>query len=152
MVDGTNTADAMSVIEKEQDCDLRHEENRYAARGLITDALRGWFESHTFDQVKVILDEAGACWGPYQSVTEAVANDPRLSTESPLFDVIDQPGVGRYRAAGAMMDFAGVERVPVRPAPVLGQDTDQVLSEILGLSDGELGRLHDQGIIGNAVP
>ena len=152
LVDGTDTADAMSVIEKEQDCDLRHEENRYAARGLITDALRGWFESHTFDQVKVILDEAGACWGPYQSVTEAVANDPRLSTESPLFDEIDQPGIGRYRAAGAMMDFAGVDRVPVRPAPVLGQDTDQVLSEILGLSDGELGRLHDQGIIGNALP
>ena len=50
------------------------------------------------------------------------------------------------------MDFAGEDRVPVRPAPVLGQDTDQVLSEILGFSDGELGRLHDQGIIGNAVP
>ena len=85
-------------------------------------------------------------------MTEAIANDPRLSTESPLFDEIDQPGIGRYRAAGAMMDFAGEDRVPVRPAPVLGQDTDQVLSEILGFSDGELGRLHDQGIIGNAVP
>jgi 2-methylfumaryl-CoA isomerase len=50
------------------------------------------------------------------------------------------------------MDFAGVERVPVRPAPISGQDTDEVLTEILGMGEGELARLHDRGIIGGATP
>ncbi|MFM2130766.1 MAG: hypothetical protein RL477_2312, partial [Pseudomonadota bacterium] len=34
-----------------------------------------------------------------------------------------------------------------RPAPVLGADTDRVLAEVLGLPEGEIGRLHDAGIV-----
>ena len=32
-------------------------------------------------------------------------------------------------------------------APTLGEHTDQILSETLGLSDGEIGRLHDDRIV-----
>ncbi|MDA0656679.1 MAG: CoA transferase [Proteobacteria bacterium] len=152
LVDATGTSGAMAAIEAELKIDLAREENRYAARDPITDVLRRWFEARSFQEIKSSMDAAGACWGPYQSFSEAVTGDSRLSVESPLFDEIDQPGIGRYRAAGAMMDFAGVERVPVRPAPILGQDTDEVLSEILGMGEGELARLHDRGIIGGATP
>jgi 2-methylfumaryl-CoA isomerase len=37
--------------------------------------------------------------------------------------------------------------VPVRPAPRLGAHTDQILAVELGLPEGEIGRLHDQGIV-----
>ena len=152
LVEATNTETKMKAIEEEFGFDLKREENRYAARDPITDVLGAWFQQHDFATVTAALDEAGACWGPYQSVTQAVAEDPRLSTESPLFDEIDQPGIGRYRAAGAMLDFAGIDRQPVQPAPILGQDTDRVLAEILGFNDAELGRLHDDGIIGGPTP
>jgi 2-methylfumaryl-CoA isomerase len=33
------------------------------------------------------------------------------------------------------------------PAPRLGQHTDEVLGEVLGLSDHEIGLLHDKGIV-----
>jgi 2-methylfumaryl-CoA isomerase len=33
------------------------------------------------------------------------------------------------------------------PAPVLGQHTDQILLDILGLSEAEVGRLHDDGVV-----
>ena len=32
----------------------------------------------------------------------------------------------------------------------LGQHTDEVLAEVLGLGDAELGTLHDDGIVGGA--
>jgi 2-methylfumaryl-CoA isomerase len=35
----------------------------------------------------------------------------------------------------------------VRPAPRLGQHTNEILAEIPGLSSGEIGRYHDAGII-----
>jgi len=38
-------------------------------------------------------------------------------------------------------------RRPVRPAPRLGQHTDEVLAEVLGLPSAEIGRLHDQGVV-----
>jgi 2-methylfumaryl-CoA isomerase len=41
-------------------------------------------------------------------------------------------------------------RRPVAPAPRLGQHTDEVLSEVLGLAAGEIARLHDQGIVAQA--
>jgi 2-methylfumaryl-CoA isomerase len=33
------------------------------------------------------------------------------------------------------------------PAPRLGENTDEVLSGMLGLSDFEIARLHDQGVV-----
>ena len=32
-------------------------------------------------------------------------------------------------------------------APVLGQHTDEILAGLLGMSDGEIGRLHDARIV-----
>jgi 2-methylfumaryl-CoA isomerase len=38
-------------------------------------------------------------------------------------------------------------RGPVAPAPRLGQHTDEVLAEVLGMTSSEIGRLHDQGVV-----
>lgn len=32
-------------------------------------------------------------------------------------------------------------------APLLGEHTDEILSSILGLSDGEVARLHDERVV-----
>ena len=44
-------------------------------------------------------------------------------------------------------DFAAAPREPTSPAPRLGEHTDQVLAEVLGLPDGEIARLHDGKIV-----
>ncbi|HVH79906.1 MAG TPA: 2-methylfumaryl-CoA isomerase, partial [Stellaceae bacterium] len=63
-----------------------------------------------------------------------------------LFAEVDQPGIGSYLAPGLPLDFSAAPRQPTRPAPLLGQHTDQVLAEVLGLSAVEIGRLHDAGV------
>ena len=50
-----------------------------------------------------------------------------------------------------MLDFSAAPRTPVTPAPLLGGNTDEILSGELGLGDGEIGRLHDTGIIAGAM-
>jgi len=45
------------------------------------------------------------------------------------------------------MDTAATERRPATPAPRLGQHTNEILADLLGLSDGEIGKLHDQGVV-----
>jgi 2-methylfumaryl-CoA isomerase len=93
------------------------------------------------------MNAEGACWGPYQTFAQAVAEDPRLSTDNPMFQEIDQPGIGKLTAAGGMIDFSNAARASVQPSPILGQHTDEVLGDVLGLSSGEIGRLHDRGIV-----
>jgi 2-methylfumaryl-CoA isomerase len=45
------------------------------------------------------------------------------------------------------MSFSAIERKPAVPAPRLGQHTNEILGDLLGLSDGEIGKLHDQGVV-----
>ena len=43
-------------------------------------------------------------------------------------------------------------REPVRRAPLLGEHTAEVLADLLGLTDAEIGRLSDDGTIGLGPP
>jgi 2-methylfumaryl-CoA isomerase len=45
------------------------------------------------------------------------------------------------------LDFTRVPRLPAQRAPLLGEHTDQILLDILGLSEAEVGRLHDAGVV-----
>jgi 2-methylfumaryl-CoA isomerase len=35
----------------------------------------------------------------------------------------------------------------VRRAPLLGENTDEVLADVLGLNSREISRLHDEGVV-----
>jgi 2-methylfumaryl-CoA isomerase len=41
-------------------------------------------------------------------------------------------------------------RLPPPAAPSLGTHTDEILAEVLKLSSGEIGRLHDAGMVAGA--
>jgi 2-methylfumaryl-CoA isomerase len=64
-----------------------------------------------------------------------------------MFSTVLQPGVGEMLAAGIPLDFSARERLPARPAPRLGEHTEEVLHELLGLPPEEFGRLHDRGVV-----
>ena len=76
-----------------------------------------------------------------------MADDPGLVGDNPLFERIEQPGMGAWPVPGAPLDFAGLARGRPRPAPRFGEHTDEILAGILGLPDAEIGRLHDEGVV-----
>ena len=82
----------------------------------------------------LICDSRGVCWGPYRTFSELVCQDPRRSDANPVFSTVQQPGIGEYLAPGSPLRFEAESRLPARPAPLLGADTDEILSSILGLS------------------
>ncbi len=151
LVEATGTAEKMQQVEFLFDTDLKKEENRFAARETITAVLQPWFAGRPLTDIRTALDASGACWGPYQTFAQAIAEDPRVSAANPMFEEIEQPGIGRFLAAGCMLDFSGAPRGFVRPAPVLGQHTDEVLADVLGLSSAKIGALHDAGIVGGPM-
>jgi 2-methylfumaryl-CoA isomerase len=59
----------------------------------------------------------------------------------------EQPGIGSYLMPATPLQFGRVPRLPAMPAPRLGEHTDQILLEILGLSEAEVGRLHDARVV-----
>ncbi len=147
LVEATGLEEQFAALAAEKGVDLAKEEERYALRETIEAELAPWFADRSLDEIGKALDAVGACWGPYQTFRQAVAEDPDLSAENPMFEEIDQPGIGRYLAAGSFIDFSGIPRDPVAPAPTLGNNTESVLSEKLGLTDSDLGALKDAKVI-----
>jgi len=147
LVEATGIHDACSQIEKLLGVDLSEEGGRFAAREVIGSVLKPWIISRTLAQVAEIFDAHDVCWGPYQTFTELVDTDARCSPENPMFDLVEQPGIGTYLMPGSPLVFGACDRLPPRPAPLLGEHTDEVLGDILGLSDAAIGRLHDEGVV-----
>jgi len=77
--------------------------------------------------------------------------DARVSTANPMFSEVDQPGIGRFLVPGSPIEFGVFDREPPRRAPILGEHTDEILSQDLGMSDGEIARLRDAGVIAGPV-
>jgi 2-methylfumaryl-CoA isomerase len=145
--DATGIADACEQLERVTGHDLDTESGRYAARELLAALLRPWFAQRDLATVRETFAGTGVSWGPYQTFRQLIEEDARASTANPMFAEIEHPGVGSYLAPASPLDFSALPRLPARRAPRLGEHTEQVLAEVLGLGAGEIGRLHDAGVV-----
>ena len=148
--DATAIGEACERIEQVTGHDLDTESGRWEARDLLTALLRPWFAERDLTEVRERFAGTGVSWGPYQTFRQLIEEDPRASTANPMFAEVEQPGVGSYPMPGSPLDFTAVARVPVRRAPLLGEHTEEVLADVLGLSAGEIGRLHDDRVVAGA--
>jgi len=144
LVDAVGLQAEVQRIEQQHGLNLRLEGDRFKAREAIAAAVQSWVGARTLDQVTQVFEQHGVCWGRYQSVEQMIAN---TLPGNPMFSTVTQPGVGQLSSPSLALDFSALAREPARPAPVLGQHTEQVAMELLGLSGAEYGRLHDQGIV-----
>jgi 2-methylfumaryl-CoA isomerase len=147
LVEATELHEAFETLENLMNVDLSKEGDRFRAREVIGAVLKPWTISRSYDEVAAIFDAHDVCWGRYQTFRELVDEDPRCSTDNPMFEEIEQPGIGTYLVPGSPLDFGKVGRMPPRRAPLLGEHTDEVLSDLLGLDDSEIRRLYEQGVV-----
>src|SRR5437763_7920255 len=145
--EATGLGERLAMIGPMMDVDLDTEAGRYEARDAIAALLARWCAGHTLDEIHQTFAGTGVLWGHFQDFRQLVRDDPRCSAANPLFASIDQPGIGRYLMPGLPLDFSADPRQPPRPAPLFGEHTDVVLTEVLGLSSAELGRLHDNRVV-----
>jgi 2-methylfumaryl-CoA isomerase len=150
--DVTGIHEACRKIEEATGHDLSTETGRYEGRDFIAALLRPWFAARDLAAVREAFAGTGVSWGPYQTFRQLVEEDPRASTANPMFSMVEHPGIGTYLTPGSPLDFSSVPRVPVAPAPLLGQHTEEVLAGVLGLGAAEIGRLHDAGVVASARP
>lgn len=140
-------ADEASALADKLGLDFNIEGDRFLARKEIFTLIERWTSASTYLDIERALNEHGCCWGPYQSVRELVENDPDVSPDNPIFSLVEQPDIGRYPVPGQPMTFGAIAREPAAPAPRLGEHTDEILADLLGLDSPQIGRLHDDGIV-----
>ncbi len=107
--------------------------------------------SRSLAEVRELFDAHDVCWGPYQTFSQLVEQDPRSSLSNPMFADVEQPGIGTYRMPGSPLVFGEAERLMAQRAPTLGEHTEEVLADVLALSDAEIGRLLHDGVVAGAA-
>ena len=152
LVEVTASADAMDLIARRHEVDLRDEGARWRLRHEITGILAPWFRNRSVEEIAPLFDGKGLTWSVFRDLPEALAQDPDLGPENPMFDMLDQPGLGRFPVPASPAAFSAAERMPAAPAPALGQHTEEILSEVGGFETGEIARLFDRGIVAGPRP
>lgn len=147
LVDAAGLSSQIKELSASLGLDLDAEGNRFRARDQIAALIAPWIAARPLAVVAAAFDAAAVCWGKYQTIANLVASDPACSVANPMFATVDEPDVGQVLSPGLPLDFSALPRGPARPAPCLGQHTEAVLTEVLGMSSGELGRLVDQRVI-----
>ena len=147
IINVTNTKPQIISLEEELGLDFSKEGDRFKARERLKDLFAPWFADKLYLEVKQSLNMAGVCWGPYQSIAELISDDVDCTEANPLFSRIEQPGIGTYLVPSQAIQFTGLESEPPKPAPLLGQHTDEILTEVLGMGSGQISKLHDANII-----
>lgn len=127
-----------------------NEGERFTHREALFPLFEKAIGALSLTDVRRIFDSNSVLWSPYQTLTEAIENDPRLSLSAPLFSMLEQPSGLSYPVPGAAASFSGDARQSAVRAPRLGEHTDQVLSEVLSFTSARIGELHDAGVIAAA--
>ena len=93
------------------------------------------------------MGEQGCTFERYRTMHEA-ANDPVLVDQNPLFTRTSaNPSGFEYPATRSFANLPGREPGDPAPAPYLGQHSEEVLADKLGLSGGAIGKLVDAGTV-----
>jgi 2-methylfumaryl-CoA isomerase len=147
LVDAVEIGEHLEAIERAFRVDLRLEGDRFRARDALAALIAPWVAARTLPEIADVFDRLGVCWGAYQTFAQLLHEDWRVSDANPVFRDIDQPGIGKVRVGGSPLSFGAIPRDDPRPAPQLGQHSEEILAEDLGLSAGEIAGLRDRRII-----
>ncbi len=142
----TEISDEILQLSRRLGVDLNDEGERFRARNDIAALIQPWIAQRPFSEVAERFDAHSVCWGPYQSIKQLLNSDPACSIDNPMFSQVKQEGIGNVLSSAIPLNF-GSGRLPAAPAPDLGADTEQVLSEVLNLSTAEIGQLQQGGIV-----
>ena len=143
----TGTEFQMKVLEARLGVSLNDEGVRWKNRDAITEILRPWFAERRVCEFADDFNAAGLTWSEFRTVRQAVAQDPDLGLDNPMFEKLTQPGIGSFPVPGHPAMFGATGRLSPQPAPNLGQHTEEILADVAGLCQTEIAQLFDAGVV-----
>lgn len=109
--------------------------------GLIAEALKADVAQAWVDRLKA----AGVPCGRINSVKQAF-DDPHTAARA-MIETVEHPAVGALRLIGTPFKFSDTPTSVRRAPPLLGQHTEEILRDELGLADERIAELRAEKII-----
>ena len=118
---------------------------RIAVHDQIDTELTRWTQNLAAETVMQRLQAAGVPAGVVQRSKELLAD--KQYTHRDFYRFFDHPEMGRIPYAGHQYRISDYDNGPRGPAPLIGQHSFEVLSEILNFSDEDIAQAFANGAI-----
>jgi len=121
----------------------------------------GWLRTQNYEALKPILIEAmkakttrewveeleqvGIPCGPVNAIDQ-VASDPQIEAREMIIDV-QHPDAGKFKVVNTPFKFSRTPHRAERASPDLGEHTEDVLNQLLGMTRKEISELEGSGVI-----
>ncbi|GJF04766.1 transferase [Pseudonocardia sp. D17] len=130
------------------DARLRGNAGRAAHATMLDDAIAAFTVTRRLDEMSAILDAAQVPGGPIYSAADIVA-DPHFRARDMLvpLDVVVEDEVETVPFPGVVPKLARRPGAIRWLGPELGEHTDEVLVELLGLAPEEIAQLRGDGVV-----
>lgn len=134
-----------SIGREELTADPRYDtlEKRRDARAEVNEIVSVFTREHTVEQLVAIFTAFEVPHAPILGVTEALAQ-PQATARGMVVEV-EHETLGPIPIVNRPVTFAG-QPAPEAP-PVLGQHTDAILSDVLGLNESQIAELRASGAV-----
>lgn len=106
--------------------------------------IEEWTSGHSIDDIVESLLDKGVPASPVNSI-DMVVQDPHIAGAREMFVEIEHPKAGKLTMTGNHLKFTNNKIEEFKPAPLLGQHTEELLKEILDYSDEKIERLKEAG-------
>jgi benzylsuccinate CoA-transferase BbsF subunit len=139
-------AEVIGVTEWLQDPNLATGAGRWQRRmeieARLAEVTRRWLA----EELMARLQEAGVAAGAVNTAADVVDRDPQLKHRG-HWVTLNHPEMGPSIYNAPPFRIAGAPPVPRRPAPLLGQHTDEVCGKVFGISESEIETLRRAGAL-----
>ena len=119
---------------------------RKANEAALDAAIGAWTGDRDRWEVTRLLQAKGVAAFPSQAPLQLWRSDPQLAAIGMLEQPV-HPATGAYTVPGVPWRSATGPNGLRRPAPLLGQHTEEVLTELLGYPPEEVARLAEVGAL-----
>ncbi len=143
-----NLLTAMGREDLKENPKYRHSLSRVKNSKEVDALVREWVEQKTSREVLEILRRNRVPCGPVLEIQD-VLNDPQIEYRKMIAD-LKHPVYGKVRgvcAADFPIKFSDADLQYDRPAPLLGQNNQEIYSEFLGYDEEKLSLLKSEGVI-----
>jgi 2-methylfumaryl-CoA isomerase len=148
LVKAFGIAEGMAALEAELGVRFAEGDTpRFQHRARLFDLFQQAAGGMDYDTLAARMAAEGCTFERYRTAYEA-ATDAQLVADNPLFGPSPaNPSGFAYPATRSFANFPDREVGDPRPAPYLGEHSEEVLADKLGLSSGAIGKLVDAGTV-----
>jgi formyl-CoA transferase/CoA:oxalate CoA-transferase len=125
---------------------FRINRDREQHRAALIAELQKTFLTRDYEEWETLLVDNGIPVGAINNLAELVEH-PQVKARDSLVET-DHPKVGKVKVVGVPVRLSATPGAVRSPSPTLGQHTDEVLKDVLGLQDADVAALRAAGALG----